>query len=93
MTSCLTLDGAPCAHAQARQQLKEMVWIRSSENMVLEAMSRLSGEGSQDPHSPFTERRATAVKPCPWGRRQRSRVCFMHPPARVKNCLTGLGST
>jgi hypothetical protein len=28
---------------QARQQLKEMVWIKSSENMVLEAMYRLSG--------------------------------------------------
>lgn len=30
-------------HVQARQQLKEMVWIKSSENMVLEAMYRLSG--------------------------------------------------
>lgn len=28
---------------QARQQLKEMVWIKSSENMVLEAMYRLAG--------------------------------------------------
>ena len=28
---------------QARQQLKEMVWMKSSENMVLEAMFRLSG--------------------------------------------------
>ncbi|KAK9905511.1 hypothetical protein WJX75_001206 [Coccomyxa subellipsoidea] len=28
---------------EARQQLKEMVWIKSSENMVLEAMYRLSG--------------------------------------------------
>lgn len=37
----------PCSHTsalvQARQQLKEMVWMKSSENMVLEAMFRLSG--------------------------------------------------
>ncbi len=32
-----------CRPAQARQQLKEMVWMKSSENMVLEAMFRLSG--------------------------------------------------
>ena len=31
------------ALVQARQQLKEMVWIKSSENMVLEAMYRLAG--------------------------------------------------
>ena len=31
------------ALVQARQQLKEMVWMKSSENMVLEAMFRLSG--------------------------------------------------
>ena len=29
--------------AQARQQLKEMVWARASENMVLEAIARLAG--------------------------------------------------
>jgi len=37
----------PCSYTialvQARQQLKEMVWMKSSENMVLEAMFRLSG--------------------------------------------------
>lgn len=27
---------------QARQQAKEMLWMRQSENMVLEAMTRLS---------------------------------------------------
>ena len=37
------LSWAPCCPAQARQQLKEMVWMKSSENMVLEAMFRLSG--------------------------------------------------
>ena len=34
---------AGCSCLQARQQLKEMVWMKSSENMVLEAMFRLSG--------------------------------------------------
>lgn len=28
--------------SQARQQAKEMLWMRQSENMVLEAMTRLS---------------------------------------------------
>lgn len=37
------LRGGVCGSSQARQQLKEMVWIKSSENMVLEAMYRLSG--------------------------------------------------
>ena len=27
---------------QARQQAKEMLWMRQSENMILEAMTRLS---------------------------------------------------
>lgn len=27
---------------QARQQVQEMVWMKQSENMVLEAMTRLS---------------------------------------------------
>ena len=30
------------AYAQARQQAKEMVWMKQSENMVLEAMAHLS---------------------------------------------------
>lgn len=29
-------------HLQARQQVQEMVWMKQSENMVLEAMTRLS---------------------------------------------------
>lgn len=33
---------AACCHLQARQQVQEMVWMKQSENMVLEAMTRLS---------------------------------------------------
>lgn len=29
-------------YSQARQQVQEMVWMKQSENMVLEAMTRLS---------------------------------------------------
>lgn len=31
-----------CVSMQARQQVQEMVWMKQSENMVLEAMTRLS---------------------------------------------------
>ena len=58
---------------QARQQLKEMVWIKSSENMVLEAMYRLSGlhEALEEllrvqapPSSSHAKDKAAASQPC-----------------------------
>lgn len=43
---------------QARQQAKEMLWMRQSENMVLEAMTRLSSV-----HDALEEMLGGAVKP------------------------------
>ena len=36
------VEVAWCCHLQARQQVQEMVWMKQSEDMVLEAMTRLS---------------------------------------------------
>ena len=38
---CLSTQ-VDCSGMQARQQVQEMVWMKQSENMVLEAMTRLS---------------------------------------------------
>ena len=40
---CIVHHAKPgCCDLQARQQVQEMVWMKQSENMVLEAMTRLS---------------------------------------------------
>ncbi|CAK0783136.1 hypothetical protein CVIRNUC_006332 [Coccomyxa viridis] len=58
---------------EARQQLKEMVWMKSSENMVLEAMFRLSGL-----HDALEELlRAPALPPGPT--REEKGKAVMHP--------------